>query len=393
MSTLGAQKSQQARALLDEGSLWLTLTREGSDPASKLLFDAAVSGRAAFILHPEMTLAIVANYDVGHVERMGVFDEVISYEHSSVDALQACLTRFAPDVLYLNYSESDHLSDGLTHGQFLTVQRLCGEVLPKVEMRPSAPLLAKVRGVKTPEEVRRVQLAIDASCTLYDTLLLQLHVGQSEREIQALMLAIADELGVEMERGDYGGALVCINRVGLAHRAPGDDCVRAGDLVILDHGLRVEGYCSDIARTVYFRREGEDDAPEKEKRAFQSAYDAITQAFEAIKPGVQGWQVDKAARDHHLAGGYPEISHATGHQIGRHVHDGGTILGPRWERYGDAPFGVLEPGNLFTIEPTILQSPEPSMLVEENVLVTETAATWLSRRQTRLWTVPYDETQ
>jgi len=387
MSTLGAQKSQQARALLNTGSVWLTLTREGSDPASKLLFDAAVSGRAAFFLHPDMTLAIVANYDVGHVERMGVFDEVVAYERSFTDALQACLTRFAPEVLYLNYSESDHLSDGLTHGQFLTVQRLCAEVLPNVEMRPSAPLLAKVRGVKTSEEVRRVQLAIDASCTLYDKLLPQLKVGQSEREIQGLMLAIAGELGVEMERGDYGGALVCINRVGLAHRAPGSDRVKAGDLVILDHGLRVEGYCSDIARTIYFQREGESDAPAAEQRAFQSAYDAITQAFAAIKPEIPGWQVDKAARDHHLANGYPEISHATGHQIGRHVHDGGTILGPRWERYGDAPFGVLEPGNIFTIEPTILQSPEPSMLVEENVLVTETGAEWLSRRQTQLWTV------
>lgn len=254
-------------------------------------------------------------------------------------------------------------------------------------MRPSAPLLASVRGVKTPEEVRRLRLAIEASCTLYDKLLPQLQVGQSERQMQALMLALAADMGVDMERGDYGGALVCINRVGLAHRAPGDDRVQAGDLVIFDHGLRVEGYCSDIARTIYFCREDESGAPTAEKRAFQSAYDAISHAFNAIKPGVQGWQVDQVAREHHVANGYPEISHATGHQIGRHIHDGGTILGPRWERYGDAPQGVLEPGNVFTIEPTILQSPEPSMLVEENVLVTETGAEWLSRRQTHLWTV------
>ena len=64
---------------------------------------------------------------------------------------------------------------------------------------------------------------------------------------------------------------------------------------------------------------------------------------------------------------------------------GGTILGPRWERYGDAPYGELEEGNVFTIEPTILMSPQPSMLVEENVVVTATGAEWLSRRQTELW--------
>ncbi|HZJ10019.1 MAG TPA: M24 family metallopeptidase, partial [Trueperaceae bacterium] len=79
------------------------------------------------------------------------------------------------------------------------------------------------------------------------------------------------------------------------------------------------------------------------------------------------------------------ISHATGHQVGRHVHDGGVILGPRWERYGDAPYGALEEGNVFTIEPTILMSPAPSMLVEENVVVTASGAQWLSERQTSLW--------
>ena len=67
------------------------------------------------------------------------------------------------------------------------------------------------------------------------------------------------------------------------------------------------------------------------------------------------------------------------------LHDGGTILGPQWERYGDAPYGELEEGNVFTIEPTILMSPQPSMLVEENVLVTADGAEWLSERQTHLW--------
>ena len=121
--------------------------------------------------------------------------------------------------------------------------------------------------------------------------------------------------------------------------------------------------------------------------AFHSAHEAITAAFEAVKPGLEGWRVDERARAVHLGNGFPEISHATGHQIGRHVHDGGTLLGPRWERYGAAPFGRLEPGNVFTLEPTILQSQGPSMLVEENIVVTETGARWLSERQDELWVV------
>ena len=388
MPTLGHEKSQQALSLLSRGELWLFLTREGSDPASRLVFDAGVSGSAAFMVHPQAgVLALVANYDEGHAERLEVFDEIRAYERSFEDTLAPWLKALEPTTIYLNYSESDHLSDGLSHGNFLKIQRLVGEILPETRLVSSETLLAKVRGRKTAEELRRLQVAIDASNTLYDQLLPQLKVGRSEREIQALMLSIAAELGFEMELGDYGGALVCINRVGLAHRAPGADRVEEGDLVILDHGLYYQGYCSDLARTIYFRRVGESKPPEAERRAFQSAFDAITKAFEAVKPGLHGWQIDKVARDHHLTNGYPEISHATGHQLGRHIHDGGAVLGPRWERYGRAPTIPLEEGNVFTLEPTILQSPEPSMLVEENIIVTKEGARWLSKRQTDLWTV------
>lgn len=388
MSQLGSEKSQQARALLAKDELWLFLTREGSDPATRLVFDAGVSGMAAFMLHPnEGALALVANYDAGHVERLGVFNDIRAYERSFEDAFKVWLTDLKPSTIYLNFSESDHLSDGLSHGQFLKIQSISKEILPQASLSSSESLLADVRGRKTKDELRRLKTAIDASTELYEKLLPQLKVGQSERDIQALMLGLADDMGFAMELGDYGGALVCINRVGLAHRAPGDDVVQGGDLVILDHGLYCEGYCSDLARTIYFKKEGETAAPAKEQRAFQSAFDAISKAFDALRPGLEGWQVDKVARDHHLANGYPEISHATGHQIGRHIHDGGAILGPRWERYGNAPYIPLAEGNVFTLEPTILQSPDPSMLVEENVVITREGADWLSKRQTQLWTV------
>lgn len=386
MSQLGREKSRQAREFLPDDGLWLFITREGSDPAAKLVFDAAVSGEAAFMLHPERgALALVANYDVGHVERLGVFDELRGYDRSFADGFTAWLRELAPSSVYLNYSERDNLCDGLTHGQFLRISSLLQEAVPAATLTSSEPFLRRVRGRKTAEELRRLQVAIDGSIALYHRLVPQLASGMSEREIQALMLDLAAELGFAPHLGDYGGPLVCINRVGLAHRSPGDDRVEDGDLLILDHGLAHQGYFSDIARTIYFPQAGETVAPAAELAAFASAKQAIEAAFAAMRPGVAGHEVDAAARQVHLSNGFPEISHATGHQIGRHVHDGGVILGPRWERYGDAPFGELEEGNVFTIEPTILMSPAPSMLVEENVVVTESGAKWLSQRQTNLW--------
>lgn len=386
MSRLGREKSRQALAFLSEGEAWLFVTREGSDPAAKLVFDAAVSGEAAFLLHPDHgALALVANYDAGHVERLGVFDEIRAYDRSFADGFQGWLRELRPRRVHLNYSERDVLCDGLTHGQYLRVARLIEEALPGAELVSSETFLRQVRGVKTDEEIARLRVAIEGSGRLYEQLRPELRPGLSEREIQARMLDLAAGLGFGVHLGDYGGPLVCINRVGLAHRAPGDDRLVPGDLLILDHALEHQGYHSDLARTIYLPRAGEEDAPPAERAAFASAKEAIEAAFAALRPGVRGHEVDASARQVHLANGFPEIGHATGHQIGRHVHDGGTLLAPRWERYGEASDGEVVAGNVFTIEPTILMSPRPSMLVEENVLVTDRGAAWLSARQDELW--------
>jgi Xaa-Pro aminopeptidase len=386
MSQLGIEKSRQALALVPQGTVWAFITREGSDPAAKLVFDAAVSGEAAFLLAPGRgVLALVANYDAGHVERLGVFDELRAYDRSFADAFSAWLRELACDGVWLNYAETDVLCDGLRHGQYLRVEKLLRAALPGVVIASSEGVLREVRAVKTAEELGRIRVAVAGSVALYDRLTPHLRVGMSEREIQDLMKAFAAELGFGVHLGDYGGPLVCINRVGLAHRAPGDDRLEEGDLLILDHALEHLGYHSDLARTVYVPRAGESEPPAAERRAFASAFEAIGAAFDAMRPGVLGREVDAAAREVHLRNGFPEISHATGHQIGRHVHDGGTILGPGWERYGAAPEGELRSGQVFTIEPTILASPAPSMLVEENVVVTDTGAEWLSERQTSLW--------
>ncbi len=386
MSRLGIEKSRQALALVPDGEVWAVVGREGSDPAGKLIFDAAVSGEAAFLLAPGRgALALVANYDQGHVERLGVFDEIRAYDRSFAEGFAGWLRELAPRRVHLDYSESDVLCDGLRHGQYLRLARLLAEAVPGAEPVSAQPLLSEVRGVKTAEEVARLRTAIEGSVALYARIRRELRPGQSEREIQARMKELAAELGFGVHLGDYGGPLVCINRVGLAHRAPGDDVLEPGDLLILDHALEHRGYHSDLARTIYVPRDGETRPPAAERAAFASARQAIEAAFAALRPGVAGWQVDAAAREAHLANGFPEISHATGHQIGRHVHDGGTILGPRWERYGDAPLGEIRAGAVFTIEPTILMSPEPSMLVEEDVLVVQDGAEWLSDRQTELW--------
>ena len=84
--------------------------------------------------------------------------------------------------------------------------------------------------------------------------------------------------------------------------------------------------------------------------------------------------------------GYEEYLHALGHGLGRACHDGGTLLGPRWERYGDSPEGLVEVGNVFTLELGI-QTEAGYVGLEEDVLVTEDGCVFLSSFQRQLMVI------
>ena len=109
--------------------------------------------------------------------------------------------------------------------------------------------------------------------------------------------------------------------------------------------------------------------------------DGIQAAADWIRPGAVGYEVDNIARDFVKAAGYEEYQHALGHQLGRLAHDGGTLLGPKWERYGDSPMGVVEVGNAFTLEFYVTTEHYGQVSLEEDILITRQGCEFLSKPQ------------
>jgi Xaa-Pro aminopeptidase len=134
----------------------------------------------------------------------------------------------------------------------------------------------------------------------------------------------------------------------------------------------------------YVRRPGESAPPPEIQRAFATVIQAIDAAAAALKPGVAGYEIDQIAREVVVDQGYEEYKHALGHGLGRACHDGGPLLGPRWERYGTTPLMTIEAGHVYTLELGLTTS-AGYVGIEEDVVVTDNGCEFLSTRQRELF--------
>jgi Xaa-Pro aminopeptidase len=209
--------------------------------------------------------------------------------------------------------------------------------------------------------------------------------GMTERQVADFIKARQRELGVTHSFSD--GAAVMTGRAGLGHRAAGEAPITPGDTVVIDMGIYVEGYTSDVMHTYYVLREDEQAPPPDVQRRFEAAMAAVRRSVDAIAPGVRGFEVDAVARATLEEYGIEPYSHALGHQIGRSVHDGGTTLAPLGDRYGERGMGALAEGEVYTIEPVVHGVTGVSghpIGPEQDVVVTADGARYLSRPQASL---------
>ncbi|MBI1280999.1 MAG: M24 family metallopeptidase [Anaerolineaceae bacterium] len=392
--TIQLEKIQQAVGILKEKNVdcWLTFVREtahNSDPALPLISPSNVTWHTALIITSKGDkIAIAGRYEVGNFERMGVWDEVISYDQSIQPALVEVLDRLNPKQIALNYSESDTAADGLSHGMFLTLQRyLAGK---PYEFISAEGILSSLRGRKTAGEVARIRAAIDLTDQVIGRIGEVLEPGMGGLQMANFVLGEYEKAGVPPAWDiKYCPTVTVGPDSPVGHLSPTDQYIaKPGDLIHMDQGVILNEYISDIQRVWYLQPKGETTIPEAVQKGFDTVRAAIMAAAAVLKPGVQGWVVDDAARQTVINAGYPEYKHATGHQIGRTVHDGAVLLGPRWERYGNTPYGIVEAGNCYTLELGVPVPGHGFIGLEEDVLVTENGVEWLGNVQTELYVIP-----
>src|SRR6266550_1036633 len=235
--------------------------------------------------------------------------------------------------------------------------------------RDGTAVTERLRIIKSPEEIALIRQAIAATEASIAATFSQLAVGMTERDVAQL-------LSREMtSRGSPGGGLVQFGpSSALPHGGPSAGQLTRETVVLIDAGSRVEGYTSDITRTIWFG-----DAPSDEfKKVYNIVHDAQTAAIENAKPSVtQCQEVDRAARKVIRDAGYGQyFTHRLGHGMGMDGHEAPYMVEGNATR--------LEPGIVFTDEPGIYQLGKFGVRIEDDCMMTPTGVEVLSHRPAKL---------
>jgi Xaa-Pro aminopeptidase len=383
------EKVNQAIEILREVEIdiWLTFVRETSgvrDPALDLLIGPNdLTWPSALILTRQgEKIAILGNLEKDAVSRLDVFDTILGYDTAVSGPLRDTITRLNPDRIGVNTSRNNVHADGLTHAMYEILREHLNDTPYADRLVSAEPTINALRGRKTPAELERIRKAVEITDEIYKKTFDFIKLGMTELEIGEYMHKLAQDYQVGFAWPEESCPAVNSGpNSSVGHSGPTDIKVERGHVIHFDFGVKYEDYCSDIQRTAYVLREGETEAPPEVQRGFITIRTAIEKSREAMKTGVTGNSIDVISREIVIDAGYPEYQHALGHQLGRVAHDGGALLGPLWEKYGDSPNQKLEVGQVYTIEPSLAVPKYGQVSLEEDVVMTQHGAEYIGDPQ------------
>ncbi len=388
------EKAAQAIELLNEFNidLWLTFVRETKtlhDPSLDFICPTALTWQSALMFTRKgKKVAIVGALDDSGVRQAEIYDEVIPYKGGVREELVKFLQSEKPKNIAVNYSKNSEMADGLSHGMYLILLDYLKGTGFEDKLVSSEDIISALRGRKTEEELRRIKEAARITSEIYDTVTGFLKPGLTEKEVAAFILEEVDKRGLKTAWGrDTCPSVFTGPDTAGAHFGPTDRKIERGHILNMDFGVTFEDYVSDMQRTWYVLREGETEAPENVLRGFETIKKSIRLAAGECKPGKEGRELDKIARDYIVSQGYDEYPHALGHQFGRAAHDGTTLLCPEWERYGERPYMKLEKNQVYTIEPRLSVDDLGTVTIEEEIVVTEDGGEFLTEPQKEIYLV------
>jgi Xaa-Pro aminopeptidase len=305
------------------------------------------SGSSALLLVSQREALLITDfrYQTQAAEEVGDSARVLIEPQSLWAGLWQQLTQLQ-GVQVLGF-ESAHL----LHRDF---QRLM-EAGARWQWRPTLDLVETLRERKDADEVRLIERAANVAIRALERTLAEVRVGMSELQVAGVLERSLRDEG--SEGFPFPSIVASGSRSALPHARATSARVREGDLLLLDFGAEVEGYCADITRTVVVGR-----ATDEQREVYDVVRRANEQASHSIRAGMTGRDADAIARGYIEQRGYGDLfGHGLGHGVGLEVHEA-----PRLSRTAD---GALAEGAVVTIEPGVYRPGWGGVRIEDDVVL------------------------
>ncbi|WP_334077061.1 Xaa-Pro peptidase family protein [Paenibacillus sanfengchensis] len=275
--------------------------------------------------------------------------EIVQHGPSVVENLKELLS--AEGIKELGFEETNMV--------FSTYRALERDLQP-CKLVPVGGLVEELRLYKDDDELELMKQAADLADRTYLHMLEVLKPGVTEWDM-------ALELETFMRKQGAAGTsfdtiVASGERSALPHGVASSRVIQRNEFVTMDFGAYMNGYCSDITRTVFI---GEPTA--KHREIYDIVLEAQMHTLEFLRPGMTGREADALARDIITRYGYGEqFGHSTGHGLGMEVHEE-----PRVSKLSDT---ILRPGMVVTVEPGIYIPGFGGVRIEDDVVITENGA-------------------
>ncbi|MEA1963912.1 MAG: Xaa-Pro peptidase family protein [Candidatus Aerophobetes bacterium] len=232
-------------------------------------------------------------------------------------------------------------------------------VFANIRWKEADGILENLRLLKDEQEIKCVSSAVAYTDKAFEYFFKCLGSGKTELEMVDVVSTYFKKLGSKIEGPSFEIQVVSGKKSANPHGIPGSRKIEKGDFVILDMGVKVGGYCSDMTRTFIVG-----NYSEKQREIYETVLEAQREAINIVKPGIAMQKVDEAARAYIESKGYGEyFTHRTGHGIGLEIHERPFV--------GSQNKNLLKEGMIFTIEPGIYISGIGGVRIEDDILVTD----------------------
>ncbi len=257
----------------------------------------------------------------------------------------------------------------MSYVQETALQRMLGQT----ECVPTEEVVEKLRNVKDEEEIQTLREAARIADAAFTSIMGHIRPGVSERSIAAELEYRIRVLGADC--GWPGFIVASGHRSALPHGIASDKEIGNDEFVTLDFGAIVNGYMSDVTRTVFVGKPSD-----RHREIYSAVHDANKSAIEGLRPGMSGRQGDALGRDVIDSRGFgPYFGHGLGHGIGLEIHE--------QIRLSRTSESVLEPGNVLTVEPGIYIPGFGGVRIEDDVLVTQEGVEVLTSSSKELFVI------